>query len=220
MHTVESNFHAFTHLIGEEKIGYLAIWSCALALQRRLHRYYASSSFSYNEIIEHGKNSKDFDLAEFSESYLCPLIRTENFELIVDGCQYSRAEKTARISSWNIAKEHLNVCVHPLEKGKNCSHCNKCMRTMITLEALGKLNEFEGVFDLSTYRKDNFLWKCKYYRKTNRNYLEPAVIEFAKGKNMRLPSPFVSEVVYFLYSKWHGLRRRLHIKMKETYIFD
>ena len=34
MYLINSNYHAFTHKIGEQKIGYLAIYSCVLSLQQ------------------------------------------------------------------------------------------------------------------------------------------------------------------------------------------
>ncbi|WP_438951198.1 hypothetical protein, partial [Porticoccus sp.] len=42
----------------------------------------------------------------------------------------------------------------------NCSVCWKCQRTLITLEALGIIDKFGSVFDLSVYKQE----KCKFYR--------------------------------------------------------
>ena len=131
MYLVNSNFHAYTHKIGEQKIGYLAIYSCVLSLQKCIKRYYTSSNLSYDEIAEFSKLSRDFDIAEYAESYMPHLIVTENFELVIDGCQYTRAEKTERISEWRFAQKHLNVCVLQAD---NCGCCNKCMRTLIPLK--------------------------------------------------------------------------------------
>lgn len=76
---------------------------------------------------------KDFDMAEFCESYLVSLIQTESIEFIVDGCQYRQTQKTGNISDWDMVNKYLNVCVNTGD-GVNCSKCSKCMRTMISLD--------------------------------------------------------------------------------------
>ena len=52
MYLINSNYHAFTHKWGEQKIGYLAIYSCVLSLQKYIRRYYTSSNLCYDEIAE------------------------------------------------------------------------------------------------------------------------------------------------------------------------
>lgn len=37
--------------------------------------------------------------------------------------------------------------------GKNCGKCFKCKRTLVCLDALGKLDEFADVFDIGYYRE-------------------------------------------------------------------
>ena len=36
----------------------------------------------------------------------------------------------------------------------NCSVCPKCARTLLTLDILGKLDDFSGVFDIPKYRRE------------------------------------------------------------------
>lgn len=188
MYLVNSNYHAFTHRIGEQPIGYLAIYSCVLSLQRYIKRYYTSSNLSYDEIAEFSKLSRDFDIAEYSESFMPHLISTERFELVIDGCQYTRAEKTERISDWEFAQKHLNVCVPALEHARNCSCCNKCMWTLIPLEAMGKLEQFSQVFDLDVYRKNAPTWKLRFAAHEGTDAMETSIIRYARAHGMELPS--------------------------------
>ena len=198
MYILDTNFHAFTHVIGEQKIGYLAIYSCILAFQKVIKRYFTSSNFSYDEIADGRKLSRDFDLAEYCESYMPHLISTERLELIVDGCQYTRAEKVERISDWPIAQKYLNVCHMPIEYANNCSHCEKCMNTLIPLEAIGKLNKFSAVFDKDTYNKYSNHYKKKYVaHKGSEKQMEDSIIEFCKKKGMSLPSHLSSSLYVF-----------------------
>jgi hypothetical protein len=71
--------------------------------------------------------------------------------IVHDGAEWRRAEKTEQIARSDLALQHLRVCYDsPL--GVNCSRCKRCYRTMLALEALGKLEQsaaFErGALDL------------------------------------------------------------------------
>lgn len=197
MYLINSNYHAFTHKIDEEKIGYLAIYSCILSLQKYIKRYYTSSNLSYDEIAEFNRISRDFDIAEYCESFMPHLISTECFELVIDGCQYTRAEKTERISDWEFAQKHLNVCVPAADKGHNCSCCNKCMWTLIPLEAMGKLEKFKTVFNIDVYKKNAFVWKCSFLAHYGKDSMETSIIRYAKDRRMKLPPKPVAKAVTF-----------------------
>ena len=153
-----------------------------------------SGNLSYDEICEFYKLSKDFDISEYAESYYPHLISTERFELVIDGCQYTRAEKTEKISDWDFAKRHLNVCVTPDKDGHNCSHCNKCMWTLIPLEAMGKLDEFKKVFDIDIYRKDSFKWKCRFVAHYGKDSMETSIVRFARKKGLKMPLFIVAKI--------------------------
>ncbi len=74
-----------------------------------------------------------------SHPLLDPLWSTEQTEIMHDGCEVTRFEKTALIAKDSFALEHLRVCIHNAAGPGNCGRCKKCIRTMITLEALGAL---------------------------------------------------------------------------------
>ena len=209
MYLVNSNFHAYTHKIGEQKIGYLAIYSCVLSLQKCIKRYYTSSNLSYDEIAEFSKLSRDFDIAEYAESYMPHLIVTENFELVIDGCQYTRAEKTERISEWRFAQKHLNVCV---PQADNCGCCNKCMWTLIPLEAIGKLENFKDVFNLNAYRKYAYRWKCSFVSHYGKDAMETSIVRYARAHDLSLPSVLVAKV----YTLCYRILRKIKRVMKGT----
>lgn len=195
MYVVNSNFHAFTPQIGEQKVVYLAIYSCILSLQKCIRRYYTASCYSYDEIVEFFNFSFDFDIAEHSESYLIPLIETERFELVIDGCQYARAEKLERFCEWEFAQKHLNVCIHPLEGGYNCSVCTKCLRTLLPLEAMGKLDNFSQVFDLKVYKKKAKRAKWSYMYAYGKKGMETSVVRYAKAHGMKFPPKFFANCI-------------------------
>ncbi len=197
---IDSNLHAFTHKVGEQKLGYLAIYSCILCLQKYIKRYVTASGSSYDDGSQFSLMERDIDMAAYAETYMPHLISTEGFELVIDGCQYTRALKTEKISDWDIAKKYLNVCITPLEHGHNCSKCSKCMRTLLTLEAMGKLDEFKDVFDLDVYNKNKKYYKYKFLLSAKTNRQSNSLIKYLKEHNVPLPS------ILFIHTKFFVLR--------------
>lgn len=202
MYLLNSNFHAFTHKVGERKMGYLSFYSCMLSLQRYIKRYYSSSNFSYDEIARFSKQSRNFDMAEYAESFMLHLISTENLELVIDGCQYTRKEKLERISDWGYAQRHLNVCTSTkTDDAHNCSHCRKCAGALLTLEAMGKQDQFKKVFDWEVWRKNRFRWKCWFlsnYKKNRADGLDTALIDYLREQGVALPPKCVAVTVRFV----------------------
>lgn len=69
--------------------------------------------------------------------YLAPNYSSQNLQLIYYGARFSRLQKTQVISDWDIGLRNLHVCTK--NTNSNCGKCQKCIVTMTTLEALGKL---------------------------------------------------------------------------------
>jgi hypothetical protein len=82
------------------------------------------------------------------------LLSTETLECISTGSEFSRLEKTLKMSKVPDAHNWLNVCISPdVTTGKNCSVCPKCCRTLLTLEVLGITDEFKNVFNLDKWQR-------------------------------------------------------------------
>jgi hypothetical protein len=76
-----------------------------------------------------------------SHPILDPLWSTETLEFVHDGCEANRIDKIALLSQFDIALQCLRVCFFPRSKGAyNCGQCEKCLRTMINLHAVGALD--------------------------------------------------------------------------------
>lgn len=67
-----------------------------------------------------------------------PLMSTAKTEFIEYGHQTTRFEKTALIAKSDLALAHLHVCWSE-ESAENCGQCEKCCRTMLTLDLMGAL---------------------------------------------------------------------------------
>ncbi len=55
--------------------------------------------------------------------------------------EWSRIAKIRAIADWDIALNNLRVCLANVEDRLNCGRCEKCVRTMLGLEAVGVLDK-------------------------------------------------------------------------------
>lgn len=68
---------------------------------------------------------------------------TEKTDIFHDGSEVERAEKTAKFLPQNaLARKYLRVCLKNYGSETNCGKCTKCLRTMLPLQATGKLSMF------------------------------------------------------------------------------
>ena len=212
LYQVESNLHAYTGVLGIYKLTYLSNWSCIISLQRKVYKYYVASSLSYEEVIRSHKIYHDKDIDDFCGIYLVPRIQTESLELIYDGAQHRRTEKVALISDWDIAQNNLYVCLTEEATDGNCSQCDKCLRTMFTIDILGKTNLFANVFNWQQYQK----LRKPYILTTLYNYNKSAHasdnIDFAREHQIKLPPVCIAYIYmapHFIFSKTKVLIKRL-----------
>lgn len=89
-----------------------------------------------------------------------PLLQTSNLRLVHHGIAFTRFEKTAVLAESPNVLSELHVCYRGTDgKGQdetNCCRCEKCYRTMMTLEVLGKLSQatlFPRGIDLRLVRR-------------------------------------------------------------------
>lgn len=123
----------------------------ALLLQKVASKflYPSCSQIRYTEV------APSHDIAGL-DPIILPLLSTEKMDCIASGGQYTRTEKAACVADMPASWRYLDVCVEPYnaKPGQiNCSRCWKCMRSQMTFDALGKLENYREVFDLDEYRK-------------------------------------------------------------------
>lgn len=113
-------------------------------------------------------NSHDYwqnlSLTSSSNPTSDPLLSSETLDIIHHGAATRRVEKVEAICNWELAQTTLRVCAtkEPSRDMMNCSRCEKCVRTMIPLYALGKLDKF------TTFKKPfksdhEFLWWARKF---------------------------------------------------------
>ena len=123
--------------------------SAVLVLERLISRYLHSSGITYEylRVRRKGKDSAAY------EPMTLPCLCTDSLEFILFGGRYSRTEKTTLVSDYGPSYRWLNVCG---VQADNCGHCIKCMRTMLTLDILGKLDRYGQVFEMKGYEEDKY----------------------------------------------------------------
>lgn len=83
-------------------------------------------------------------------------IKTETTALCLDGTEATRLEKVKKISDDELVLEHLRVCYLNKNGVYNCGECDKCLRTMIALKIVNKLDRaktFPNEINMNSLRK-------------------------------------------------------------------
>jgi hypothetical protein len=126
---VQTNLRAFT----DKYIPWTMIFGPAMAsvghaLSDEFGKIYIASTHSYADLIPSG-----------SHPLLDPLWNSETLEFVHDGCEADRLAKVGLLSGFEIALQTLHVCWKNPDGAYNCGKCEKCLRTMIELKAVGAL---------------------------------------------------------------------------------
>jgi hypothetical protein len=118
-------------------------------LSPAISKFYYSSAYQYKNIGV----KRAIDIA-YIDPIILPMLSTNNTKLISVGSEYTRVEKTKIISKMPITYDFLDVCTTNNKTGvTNCSWCKKCLRTITTIDLLGKLPQYSAIFDLDKYNK-------------------------------------------------------------------
>ena len=147
----------------------LALGSVAHILSSQFSKIYLASSYSLDALFPWGSHP-DTD----------PLLGSRAITIVHDGCEAKRTEKIATICEHDVVMDHLRICWENVEGSHNCGRCEKCMRTMISLYALGRLERCQtlpGKVDTMAVR--NLLYDYEAVRVFARENL--SLLEAAHG---------------------------------------
>lgn len=156
---LDSNFQDVipqSHYLCHTYMDALAIYS----LQKLWRTYYYAGSHAFNEF----SLRNNFSIAPgYFEPFLLNCFSTSHIKIVSDGCVGDRIDKINFIADYPIARKNLHVCTR---QAFNCGVCPKCLRTLLALDALNKLESFREVFDIETYLKNrvkNYLFLFQKY---------------------------------------------------------
>lgn len=177
--------------------------SVVLSMPNLFHSYFYASGYSY---IDYSIDKEDF--AKFEDVVLSHLSNGTTF-LYSDDASLSRFDKTEYVAKTDLAKSRLYVCLKEQIKNDhsddnivgssklNCSRCEKCLRTLVTLDVLGCLNEFDSIFDLAYYQKIRYLFIAKLLSQKRKNLFYKEI--FKKMRERHYHIPIISQLISPLY---------------------
>lgn len=143
---LETNFRAEIeqrHLLTHTYMDALAIY----ALQKLWRVWYRGSAYSFESFSL--KRNSDTDPAHF-EPLLLDCFSTSKLKFYPSGSEGDRNDKIDFIVDSPLAQKYLHVCVR---RPYNCGRCKKCKRTLLALDATGKLENFRESFNIDAYLK-------------------------------------------------------------------
>lgn len=147
--------------------------------------FYASAGFKYDEFtLEDRKNIccgsyEIFSLALFS---------TRNLRIYSEGEGLSRLQKLKSVVKYVPSYNYLDVC---LKSYYNCGTCEKCIRTLLGIDILGKIDHYKNVFNI------------EYYKKNKKWYLQQMLYQINQGKHdyFEMYPYFKKEITLFMKLK-------------------
>lgn len=136
-----------------------------------------------------------------------PLLSTKNLRIYSEGEGMSRLMKLKDVVNYPPSYKYLNVC---LETSKNCGVCEKCVRTLLEIDALGQLEKYKDVFDI------------EYYKKHKQWYLTQMLIQIAQHKHdyFELYPYFKKEITLKIRLKAFKLKYIIPDSIKHTIIYN
>lgn len=108
---------------------------------------YSSSGGDYADFTVVNTSEKDISYADLLSLHCLSHGATYFYSA---GGAKTRFEKFKRIGTEKLVQRHLFSC---LNQDFNCGVCPKCLRNLLTIDALGLLDEFREVYDIEDYKK-------------------------------------------------------------------
>jgi len=182
-----TNYMAFSDLKILKQSFAAMVTAPALVLGGLFSTFYVPSSHRFDDFIREG-----------SHLMLDHLIATETMETIHEGSHLKRTEKTEAISRWGETYSTLSVCFsetgydRETNSVQNCCRCEKCIRTMKTLELYGGLKKYK-TFPRRLSHLD--VWMCYYDSKGARIFANEIISEAFKARRFGIMIDYCIAVV-------------------------
>lgn len=159
--------------------------SVALLLQNGIKNYMYASAYSFQDVFIGSEKNGNLIGMGYSDPITLPLLSNETLNAFSVGSEYSRVDKTIKVAQIEDSYKTLDVCFND-SIVENCSTCDKCMRTLLTLEILGMIDCYKEAFDLEAYYKKRNS-HIAYRIIKSKDPLNKEVIKFAKDKDFKFP---------------------------------
>jgi hypothetical protein len=170
---------------------YMGAGLCAIphVFSRRLATVTIASDYDVPHLKPHG-----------SHPLMEPNFSSYELKIRYDGISMSRLKKTKLVASWDVALQNLRVCNREqyYRPGQlNCGECEKCVRTMLALLAVGALHK-TNAFPCADVSAELVL---------NRVHLSQGIIPFYEELLTPLAEngrPDLVRAVQYVFDRFHG----------------
>lgn len=201
LHFLIDKYLGYSHI---ENNTYMALF-CIYQIQGTIDKYYYSSGYSYSEFtVNRSGHNKELD-SEHYDLLILQMASINCMKFYSTGGNQIRFEKTRFISRYPLAEKYLNVCVNT---PKNDGTCFKCVRTLLTLDALGVIDNYDKVFDIEQYHRNrkNYIMNMYVEAVFKGNSFYQEILPYYKKQ--LTPALKIAAIVRKVESV---LRNRLHI---------
>ena len=167
--------------------------SAAMVLQKLFGHYIIASAYLFDKVYFTS------EALEHAEVVIVPLLSTNNMEVVLSNSELTRVQKTELIVSNPLVQKYLNVCWSTSlanmydysfylegKVKKNCGKCDKCLRTLLTIELLGELDHYGDIFDLQQYQKYRQKFIIKVLSLHNENSYYDELYQLMKQKDFKV----------------------------------
>ncbi len=180
------------------------VTSPALVLGGLFSTFFVPSSYRFDDFFRDG-----------SHLMLDHLLATETMETIHESSHLKRTDKTRAISQWSETYSTLRVCFNKTEYNEetnsvqNCCRCEKCIRTMKTLELYGCLEKYK-VFPRKPTHLD--VWLCHYGYKGARIFVKEIISEAFKVRRFDILIDYcIAIIITFIFLVPRFFLRQIHL---------
>ena len=103
----------------------------------------------FSKGFDHGLIASSYDAAYSSKPWgsnpqLDAYFTSAHFRMENSGTEMTRLRKVEIVADWPIGYKSIRVCQNDNTGGSNCGTCEKCIRTKLMLESLGKLRDCQS----------------------------------------------------------------------------
>lgn len=211
--SVDSNMNELI-MMSHEGTNTFRTLGCVLVLQKLFNKYYFASCCDFNGSHIDERDTTFYDILNVQ------CLSTENTTIYCSGIEVNRQKKIEFISQFPITYKWLDVCIMD---SYNCGKCEKCIRTMVALDSIGKLEKYKNVFDVEEYRKNKlkiYVKILKYNRDPMKHEFYDEIIKSLKNNNIKIP--FIAYVLSYIpsYQEFKNfvkkiLPKKIAMKIKE-----
>lgn len=151
-----------------------------LLLQKYFSVYYYASGYTVNHFRVDFSDSANYDI------FLLDCISTENLKFYSSCCVINRIGKIRMIAQYKDIFESLYVCTRGIVSN-NCSHCEKCVRTMLALDSMKMIEELKQRFNYSIFKKYRNRYLNYMLRHKGNNPYYKEVFDCYKKNKIKIP---------------------------------